>query len=89
MPRWHSPAKALMQRRKAGGDSGRETLRVLQRSLSEAVYAALRQDLTPNSWLFGALTEEAASVPHEPRLVPNPPADSPVRAHVRAAGRLR
>lgn len=43
---WHPPAKAIMQRRKAGADSGREALRVLKRRLSDVVYAALRQDLT-------------------------------------------
>lgn len=43
---WHPPAKAMMQRRKANGDSGREALRVLKRRLSDVVYAALREDLT-------------------------------------------
>ena len=42
---WHPPAKAMMQRRKANGDSGREALRVLKRRLSDVVYAALREDL--------------------------------------------
>jgi hypothetical protein len=35
----------MMQRRKAGGDSGIEALRVLKRRLSDVVYAALREDL--------------------------------------------
>jgi transposase len=42
---WHPPAKAMMQRRKANGDSGLEALRVLKRRLSDVVYAALREDL--------------------------------------------
>jgi len=44
---WHPPAKQMMQRRKAGGDSGMEALRVLKRRLSDVVYAALRTDLAP------------------------------------------
>lgn len=36
----------MMDRRKAGGDSGIEALRVLKRRLSDVVYAALRADLT-------------------------------------------
>jgi len=42
---WHPAAKAMMDRRKAGGDSGREALRILKRRLSDVVYAALRADL--------------------------------------------
>jgi transposase len=42
---WHEPAKAMMGRRKAGGDSGLEALRILKRRLSDVVYAALRADL--------------------------------------------
>jgi hypothetical protein len=42
---WHPPAKAMMDRRKAGGDSGMEALRVLKRRLSDVVYAALHADL--------------------------------------------
>jgi transposase len=34
-----------MARRKSGGDSGREALRVLKRRLSDVVYAALHADL--------------------------------------------
>lgn len=41
---WHPAAKARMERRKAGGDSGLEALRVLKRRLSDVVYAALRTD---------------------------------------------
>jgi transposase len=52
--RWHPPAKAMMARRKAGGDSGREALRVLKRRLSDVVYAALRQDLAINPQLLAA-----------------------------------
>ena len=44
---WHPPAKQMMERRKAGGDSGMEALRVLKRRLSAVVYAALRTDLAP------------------------------------------
>jgi transposase len=46
---WHPPAKAMIQRRKANGDSGLEALRVLKRRLSDVVYAALRADarITP------------------------------------------
>jgi transposase len=51
---WHPPAKAMMERRKAGGDSGREALRVLKRRLSDVVYAALRQDLAINTQTIAA-----------------------------------
>lgn len=44
---WHEPAKPMMARRKAGGDSGMEALRVLKRRLSDVVYTALRTDLSP------------------------------------------
>jgi hypothetical protein len=43
-----------MERRKAGGDSGREALRVLKRRLSDVVYAALRQDLAINTQTIAA-----------------------------------
>jgi transposase len=43
---WHPAAKDLMTRRKTGGDSGLEALRVLKRRLSDVVYAALHADLT-------------------------------------------
>jgi transposase len=42
---WHEPAKQMMERRKAYGDSGMEALRVLKRRLSDVVYTALRTDL--------------------------------------------
>ena len=42
---WHPPAKALIARRKATGDSGIEALRVLKRRLSDVIYAALQADL--------------------------------------------
>jgi transposase len=41
---WHPEAKAMMARRKAQGDSGREALRVLKRRLSDVVYRALKAD---------------------------------------------
>jgi transposase len=44
---WHPDAKALIARRKAGGDSGLEALRVLKRRLSDVVYRALRADAQP------------------------------------------
>ncbi|HTK65631.1 MAG TPA: IS110 family transposase, partial [Pseudonocardia sp.] len=50
--RWHPPAKAMIERRKAGGNSGREALRVLKRRLSDVVYAALQQDLAVNHQLL-------------------------------------
>ena len=46
---WHPPAQAMMNRRKADGDSGLEALRVLKRRLSDVVYAALRTDATTTS----------------------------------------
>jgi transposase len=52
--RWHPPAKAMIERRKAGGNSGREALRVLKRRLSDVVYAALQQDLAVNHQLLSA-----------------------------------
>jgi transposase len=42
--RWHPDAIALLARRKTGGDSGLEALRVLKRTLSNVVYTALRTD---------------------------------------------
>src|SRR5215210_4973440 len=36
--RWHPPAKQMIERRKSGGNSGREALRVLKRRLSDAVF---------------------------------------------------
>jgi transposase len=41
---WHPDAKTLIARRKAGGDSGLEALRILKRRLSDVVYRALRAD---------------------------------------------
>lgn len=52
--RWHPPAKAMIERRKASGNSGREALRVLKRRLSDVVYAALQQDLAVNHQLLAA-----------------------------------
>jgi len=42
---WHPPARAMMARRKASGDSGLEALRILKRRLSDVVYAALQADI--------------------------------------------
>jgi transposase len=44
--RWHPPAKGMIERRKSGGNSGREALRVLKRRLSDAVFQALLHDQT-------------------------------------------
>ena len=44
--RWHPPAKEMIERRKSGGNSGREALRVLKRRLSDAVFQALLHDQT-------------------------------------------
>jgi hypothetical protein len=52
--RWHLPAKTMMQRRTASGNSGREAFRVLKRRLSDVVYAALQQDLAINTHLLAA-----------------------------------
>jgi transposase len=51
---WHPPAKQMMQRRKANGDSGMEALRVLKRRLSDVVYAALQKDLAIKTHPFAA-----------------------------------
>jgi len=42
--RWHPPARAMIERRRAGGNSGREAMRILKRRLSDAVFQALRAD---------------------------------------------
>jgi transposase len=42
--RWHPPAQALIERRRSGGNSGREAMRILKRRLSDAVFQALRTD---------------------------------------------
>src|SRR5512132_2870226 len=44
--RWHPPAKALIDRRKNSGNSGREAIRILKRRLSDAVFQALLHDQT-------------------------------------------
>jgi hypothetical protein len=44
----------MMERRKASDDSGREALRVLKRRLSDAVYAALREDLANSAEAIAA-----------------------------------
>ena len=41
---WHPPAKTMIARRKATGDSPREARRVLKRRLSDIVYKALLND---------------------------------------------
>lgn len=43
----HQPAKDLYARRRAGGDGGREAIRILKRRLSDVVYRALLND-TPH-----------------------------------------
>jgi transposase len=44
--RWHPPAKQMIERRKSGGNSGHEALRVLKRRLFDAVFQALLHDQT-------------------------------------------
>jgi transposase len=44
--RWHPPAKAMIERRRNGGNSGREAMAMLKRRLSDAVFKALVQDQT-------------------------------------------
>lgn len=44
--RWHPPAKAMIERRESGGNSGREAMRILKRRLSDAVFQALLHDQT-------------------------------------------
>jgi transposase len=44
--RWHPPAKAMIERRRNGGNSGREAIRILKRRLSDAVFQALLHDQT-------------------------------------------
>ena len=51
---WHEPAKVMIRRRKAGGDSGLEALRVLKRRLSDLVYTALRADITTTATKIAA-----------------------------------
>lgn len=41
---WHPPAKQLIARRRASGNSKREALRILKRRLSDVVYRALLAD---------------------------------------------
>ena len=60
---WHQPAKDMMTRRKAAGDSGLEALRVLKRRLSDVVYAALRADLGYEDPTRSRLTEELQTAP--------------------------
>jgi transposase len=52
--RVHPPAKAMIQRRRAGGDGGMEALRVLKRRLSDVAYQALRADLNTRVELTAA-----------------------------------
>ncbi len=70
---WHEPAQAMMARRKAGGDSGLEALRVLTRRLSDVVYAALRADLTKSHRSPSSLTEELGRDPIEDWSLPARP----------------
>ena len=52
--RVHPPAKAMIERRRAGGDGGMEALRVLKRRLSDVAYKALRDDLANRAELTAA-----------------------------------
>ena len=52
--RVHPPAKAMIERRRAGGDGGLEALRVLKRRLSDVAYKALRADLNTRAELTAA-----------------------------------
>jgi transposase len=52
--RVHPPAKAMIERRRAGGDGGMEALRVLKRRLSDVAYRALRADLDTRAELTDA-----------------------------------
>jgi len=52
--RVHPPAKAMIERRRAGGDGGMEALRVLKRRLSDVAYHALRADLNTRAELTAA-----------------------------------
>jgi|1186.fasta_scaffold96559_1 transposase len=52
--RVHPPAKAMIERRRAGGDGGMEALRVLKRRLSDVAYQALRADLNTRAALTAA-----------------------------------
>ena len=52
--RVHPPAKAMIERRRAGGDGGMEALRVLKRRLSDVAYKALRADLNTRAELTAA-----------------------------------
>ena len=49
--RWHPPAQALIERRRSGGNSGREATRILNRRLSDAVFQALQTDHLEHSSL--------------------------------------
>jgi transposase len=44
---WHPDARAYLQRRKDGGDTTKEAIRVLKRRLSDVVYRALLVDAAP------------------------------------------
>lgn len=41
--RWYLPAQTMVERRKAGGDSGLEALRILKRRLSDVVCSVTRR----------------------------------------------
>ena len=70
--RWHPPAKEMIERRKSGGNSGREALRVLKRRHFDVVFPALLRDqtdgLTPR-----CLTEDAKWIAAIPASVPADP----------------
>ncbi|MHA6781110.1 hypothetical protein ACVGOW_08955 [Pseudonocardia saturnea] len=46
---YHPQAREMLQRRRAGGDSKAESIRVLKRRLSDVVYRALLADVDPGS----------------------------------------
>ncbi len=71
--RWHPEARALLARRKAGGDGGLEAIRVLKRRLSDIVYRASSTTRTPYN---DSLLDRGAS-------------DGPVRPRLSAASRSR
>jgi transposase len=51
--RWHPPAKAMIERRRSAGNSGREAMRILKRRLSDAVFQGLIHDRTATLMLAG------------------------------------
>ncbi|MBE1610014.1 hypothetical protein HEB94_006862 [Actinopolymorpha pittospori] len=60
--RWHPDTKAMIARRVASGDSGREAMRILKRRLSDVVYRALQADMLLATWA-AIVYDVASSVP--------------------------